>query len=179
MSEETVDVHEQSNGDGSNADVTLADLRHEVRQLISDVGRPIRRVSLRAGTAVIEVEWESSGAVTEAPAHAQAAAPQQYQAPATGSGPEPAAEPAADRHRIAAPLVGTFYSAPSPGAEPFVNVGDVVQPGRQVAIVEAMKLMNAVTADRAGTVVSVEVSDGEFVEFGQTLIVIEPADGSE
>ncbi|MEV6984540.1 acetyl-CoA carboxylase biotin carboxyl carrier protein [Sphaerisporangium sp. NPDC051017] len=176
MSEETVDVHEQSNGDGLNGDVTLADLRHEVRQLISDVGRPIRRVSLRAGTAVIEVEWESSGQVAEAPAAAPAAPAREQHAPAA---PAAEAEPAADRHRIVAPLVGTFYGAPSPGAEPFVSVGDVVQPGKQVAIVEAMKLMNAVTADRAGTVVSVEVSDGEFVEFGQTLIVIEPADGSE
>ncbi|GII63039.1 hypothetical protein Skr01_31240 [Sphaerisporangium krabiense] len=176
MSEELGDVvHEEKNGE-----VTLADLRHEVRQLISDVGRPIRRVSLKAGTAVIEVEWESSadGAAAEASRPAPAAPPRDQQAAAPAP-PPPAAEQAPDRHRIVAPLVGTFYGAPSPGAEPFVGVGDVVQAGKQVAIVEAMKLMNAVTADRSGTVVSIEVSDGEFVEYGQTLIVIEPADGPE
>ena len=76
-------------------------------------------------------------------------------------------------------LVGTFYRAPEPGAAPFVEVGDIVEAGQDVAIIEAMKMMNRVQTDRAGRVVEILVEDGETVEFEQPLIVIEPADDSE
>lgn len=172
MSAEAVNVAQEI----SSGDATLADLRRELHHLIAGVGRPIHRVSLRSGASVIEVEWEPSGGGGEPAEHALAGT-------ATPDQPRdqriPDAEPAANQHRIVAPLVGTYYSAPAPGAEPFVSVGDLVQPGKQVAIVEAMKLMNAVTADCAGRVVAIEVNDGEMVEFGQTLIVIEPGDGAE
>ena len=158
-------------------EVTLADLRQEVRHLIADVGRPIRRVSLRAGDSVIEVEWENDGGgagtgATDAAPAGVVPAPREVQGPVVEAASH-------DQHRIVAPLVGTFYGAPSPGAEPFVSVGDVVQPGQQVAIIEAMKLMNSVAADRGGRVVSVEVKDGEMVEFGQALVVLEPVDDAE
>jgi len=164
----------------------LADLREEVQKLIADVGRPVRRVSLRAGESVIELEWEPEATPTvAAPVPATAAPAPVAAAPAAAATPAPeaaapAAAPAPAGHAVVAPLVGAFYSAPSPGADPFVKVGDTVRKGQQVGIVEAMKLMNAVLADRAGTVVSIEVADGDMVEFGQPLVVLsadEPEQG--
>jgi biotin carboxyl carrier protein len=75
---------------------------------------------------------------------------------------------------VTAPLVGTFYRAPNPGAEPFVAVGQRVEPGQVVGIVEAMKVMNEITSDVAGRVVRILVEDGQPVEFGQPLIEIAP-----
>jgi len=73
---------------------------------------------------------------------------------------------------VVAPLVGTFYRAAQPGGKPFVKVGDHVEPGQQVAIVEAMKLMNPVEADRPGCVAEFLLPDGTAVEYGQALIAI-------
>jgi acetyl-CoA carboxylase biotin carboxyl carrier protein len=72
-------------------------------------------------------------------------------------------------------MVGTYYQAAEPGGSPFVEVGDKVEPGQVVCIVEAMKLMNEVVADQAGRIVEVLVRDGEPVEFGQPLIALVPA----
>ena len=86
-----------------------------------------------------------------------------------------AAAPEQDgRHPIKSPLVGTFYGASQPGADPFVKVGDVVEVGQTVAIVEAMKLMNQVEADVSGKVAEILVEDGQWVEFEQVLIYLEP-----
>lgn len=74
---------------------------------------------------------------------------------------------------IVSPMVGTFYSAPSPNAKPFVQVGDTVAPGQVVCIVEAMKLMNEIEAEVAGKVIKICVSDGEAVEYGQVLMYVE------
>jgi acetyl-CoA carboxylase biotin carboxyl carrier protein len=71
--------------------------------------------------------------------------------------------------------VGTFYRAPEPGSAPFVEVGDVVAWGQQLAIIEAMKLMNAIEADCDGRVVEIPVADGSPVEFDQPLVLIDPA----
>jgi|SRR5579875_2439395 len=76
---------------------------------------------------------------------------------------------------VTAPLVGVFYCAPGPGQPPFVSVGDRIEAGRQVGIVEAMKMMNEVVTPQAGTVREVHVPDGEVVEYGQVLVTIEPA----
>ena len=102
------------------------------------------------------------------PPMAMAAAP--TAAPQTA----PAAAPAADTGKsIKSPIVGTFYSAPSPTKPPFVKVGDKVSEGDTVCIVESMKVMNEIQADISGTVKSIAVKDGEAVEFGQPLIIIE------
>ncbi|NUT95497.1 MAG: acetyl-CoA carboxylase biotin carboxyl carrier protein subunit, partial [Saccharothrix sp.] len=77
---------------------------------------------------------------------------------------------------VRSPLVGTFYAAPNPGAAPFVQVGDIVRAGDQVALVEAMKLLNPITADRSGKVTAIHVADGEMVEFEQVLLELEPVD---
>ena len=74
---------------------------------------------------------------------------------------------------ISSPMVGTYYSAPSPSAKPFVTVGQHVNKGDTVGIIEAMKIMNQIEADHSGTVVEILVTDGEAVEFGQALIVIQ------
>ena len=74
---------------------------------------------------------------------------------------------------LTSPMVGTFYRAPSPGADPFVKVGDTVKKGQVVCIIEAMKLLNEVEADMDGTVKEVCVENGQPVEFGQSLFIIE------
>lgn len=95
-------------------------------------------------------------------------------APAAAPQTAPAAAPAADTGKsIKSPIVGTFYSAPSPTKPPFVKVGDKVSEGYTVCIVESMKVMNEIQADISGTVKSIAVKDGEAVEFGQPLIIIE------
>lgn len=75
-------------------------------------------------------------------------------------------------HEVTAPMVGVFYAAPSPGAEPFVEVGAQVREGDTLCVIEAMKLMNEVVAERDGEVVDICVSDGELVEFGATIMKI-------
>ena len=74
---------------------------------------------------------------------------------------------------VAAPMVGTFYAASSPGAAPYVQVGDRVNEGDTLCIIEAMKMMNQIEADVAGVIKSIRLQNGEPVEFGQTLIVID------
>ncbi|TMR02608.1 acetyl-CoA carboxylase biotin carboxyl carrier protein subunit, partial [Actinomadura soli] len=83
----------------------------------------------------------------------------------------------ADEH-LTSPAVGVFYHAKEPGAEPFVSVGDAVSPGQQIGIVEAMKLMIPVEADRAGTIAAVVKDDGAPVEYGEPLFALAAAEGS-
>jgi acetyl-CoA carboxylase biotin carboxyl carrier protein len=98
-------------------------------------------------------------------------------APAAAAGGEAAAAGEADnRYPVMAPLVGTFYRSSQPGAKAFVEEGDVVDKGQTVGIVEAMKIMNSVQADQGGRVAKILVADGEMVEYGQKLIILESAD---
>ena len=100
-------------------------------------------------------------------------APAGAPAPAPVQG-EPAPAPAtANTKSITSPIVGTFYSAPSPTKPPFVKVGDKVNEGDVVCIVESMKVMNEIQADVSGVVKEIAASDGEAVEFGQPLIILE------
>ncbi|PAT08477.1 acetyl-CoA carboxylase biotin carboxyl carrier protein [Corynebacterium hadale] len=116
-------------------------------------------------------------AAPAAPAPAPAA-PAVEDAPAPKA-PEPAPAPAAseapaDGVEITAPMVGTYYAAPKPGADPFVKVGDEVEVGQVLCIVEVMKLMNNIEAKVAGTVKQILVENEEAVEHGQTIMIIEP-----
>jgi acetyl-CoA carboxylase biotin carboxyl carrier protein len=86
---------------------------------------------------------------------------------------ENAAKPKSNEHVITAPMVGTFYASPSPGAKPFVEIGDEVKVGQVLCIIEAMKMMNQIEADRAGRVTSIMARNGDPVEFGQPLFVVE------
>jgi acetyl-CoA carboxylase biotin carboxyl carrier protein len=76
-------------------------------------------------------------------------------------------------HTVTSPMVGTFYSAPSPGAKSFVEIGSEVKPGQVLCIIEAMKMMNQIESDKAGHVTSILAKNGEPVEFGQALFIIE------
>ena len=105
-----------------------------------------------------------------APAPAPVAAPAPAEAPAAEAA-APAAAPAADNAGVS-PMVGPFYRAPSPEASSFVEVGQTVRVGDVLCIVEAMKMMNQIEADRAGTVTAIHVENGEAVEFDQPLISI-------
>lgn len=97
---------------------------------------------------------------------------------ANGQGmPADTAEPAKDKPvTIDAPMVGTFYASPAPGEPPFVSEGDMVEPNQTVCIVEAMKLMNEVTAKYACVIEKILVGNGEPVEFGQPLFIVRPSD---
>ncbi|WP_336365790.1 acetyl-CoA carboxylase biotin carboxyl carrier protein [Marinobacter sp. C2H3] len=103
-----------------------------------------------------------------APAHYAAPAP----APAEAPAPAPAAPAEPTGHTVKSPMVGTFYRAPSPTAASFVEVGQTVNKGDVICIVEAMKMMNQIESDKAGTVTEILVENGQPVEFDQPLVVI-------
>jgi acetyl-CoA carboxylase biotin carboxyl carrier protein len=89
------------------------------------------------------------------------------------SQPAPAA-PEISGHTVESPMVGTFYEAPSPGAKPFVQVGQRVESGDTLCIIEAMKILNQIEADASGVIKSMLVENGQPVEYGQPLFVIDP-----
>ena len=82
-------------------------------------------------------------------------------------------EPSTVGQSLTSPMVGTYYSAPSPTAKPFITIGQHVKQGDTIGIVEAMKIMNQIEAEKSGTVLQILVKDGEAVEFGQPLIIVE------
>lgn len=133
-----------------------------------------------SGIAEIEIhEGEESVRISRASqVVAQAAAPVAA-APVAAPAPAPAAEPAAaapaepSGHKVTSPIVGTLYRAPSPNAKAFVEVGSQVQVGDTLCIIEAMKIMNQIEADKAGTIKAILVENGQPVEFGQPLFIIE------
>jgi acetyl-CoA carboxylase biotin carboxyl carrier protein len=153
--------------DPSDAGSGLAALRRQLRQLTAELGGPPRRVRMSCGDVLLEIEWQPAvpapDGPTDRPAH-----------PPTPPGTAAPAETAARRPTVVSPLVGTFYRAPEPGAAPYVEVGDAIEAGQVIGIVEAMKLMNQVTAEQAGLVVEVLVDDGQPVEFEQPLVALAP-----
>ena len=94
-------------------------------------------------------------------------------AAAPAAAPAPAAPPEPKGHQLKSPMVGTFYRAPSPGAPPFIEVGQQVTKGQTLCIIEAMKLLNEIESDATGTVKAVLVENGQPVEYGQPLFTIE------
>jgi acetyl-CoA carboxylase biotin carboxyl carrier protein len=139
-----------------------------------------------SGVAEIEIkEGEEALRISRLPTHL-AAAPMVAAAPVSVPMPAPAtapraiapatAAPAAARpseHMVTAPMVGTYYAAPSPGAKEFVQIGDEVSAGQVLCVIEAMKMMNQIEAEEAGTVKAILVRNGEPVEFGQPLFILE------
>jgi acetyl-CoA carboxylase biotin carboxyl carrier protein len=133
-----------------------------------------------SGIAELEIsEGEERVRITRSlPGHAQAnaasaTAPVTSLIPAASPAPTaPAAAPEAEGHVVKSPMVGTFYRSASPGAKPFVEVGDSVQVGDPLCIIEAMKLMNEIEADQAGSVKAILIENGQPVEYGQPLIII-------
>ena len=108
------------------------------------------------------------------------AAPVMMAAPAAGvaapqaAAPAPAATPAVEEtgHQVKSPMVGTFYRASSPGAKAFVEIGSQVKEGETICIIEAMKILNEIEADKTGTITQILVENGQAVEYGQPLFVI-------
>jgi acetyl-CoA carboxylase biotin carboxyl carrier protein len=145
-----------------------------------------------SGIAEIEItEGEESVRISRYSAHAPAAAapvvaaapvaaPMAAAAPAAATAAPaaaPAEAPEEDGFEVTAPMVGTFYSASSPGAAAYVQVGDRVSEGDTLCIIEAMKMMNQIEADVSGVVKSIRIQNGEPVEFGQVLFVIDQRQG--
>jgi acetyl-CoA carboxylase biotin carboxyl carrier protein len=127
----------------------------------------------KAATAVARGSVEPAAV---APAHTPAAVPAAVPAGVSAAAEvAPPAAPAEELHTVKSPIVGTFYASPSPDAAPFVHVGDSVQQGQVVCIVEAMKLMNEIESDVAGEIVRVLVENGQPVEYGQGLFYIRTA----
>jgi acetyl-CoA carboxylase biotin carboxyl carrier protein len=139
----------------------------------------IDEIEIKEGEEAVRIS-RNSGKFAAAPAyapapvaHAPAPAPAAASAPSSAPAPEaPAEAPAPAGHVVASPMVGTFYRAPSPTAQPFVEVGQTVKVGDVLCIVEAMKMMNQIEADRAGKVEAILVENGEPVEFDQPLVSI-------
>jgi acetyl-CoA carboxylase biotin carboxyl carrier protein len=173
------------NQDQSMIESTWAEARDLVRRL---EGTSVQRFAVKAGEYEIEIE---RGAVVQAsPADGGADVPavsgHVAHGATVGLGVAPAARGASGafsvsldqadlRIPVLAPLVGTFYEAAQPGQKAFASVGDVVEPGQTVCIVEAMKLMNEVATGEGGTVAEILVKNGEPVEFEQVLMYLEPA----
>ena len=110
--------------------------------------------------------------VASAPVVAAAPAPAPAAPAAAPAAPAAAEEPAVTGTPITSPMVGTFYRAPNPGAEPFVKVGDRVEIGQTLCIIEAMKLLNEIEAETAGVIKEICVENAQPVEFGQPLFII-------
>jgi acetyl-CoA carboxylase biotin carboxyl carrier protein len=129
-------------------------------------------------TGLTEIEYERDGISVRVARHLSVAAPRARTADVSFAAPTaavPAAllDPAQHPGVIASPMVGTAYRSPEPGARPFVDVGSQVKAGEPLVIIEAMKTMNQIPAPRSGTVIQVLVEDGQPVEYGQPLMIIE------
>lgn len=160
---------------------------NEVAALMEDHGLTRVRLSEEDGRVVelermtaptpeaiaVPVAAPMTAAVTPAAAPAAPAvtAPTEVPAPAAETAPAPTAS---NTISVEAPMVGVFYAAPSPGADPFVSVGSTVHVGDTLCIIEAMKLMNEVVAEAGGTIAEICVQDGDLVEFGSCIMKIVP-----
>jgi len=120
----------------------------------------------RTGPAVAGPAGHAPQGYTAIPGAAPPAAP----APAAAAPPEPEAQ--AEGHVVRSPMVGTFYRCSAPGAKPFVEVGQAVKSGETLCIIEAMKLLNEIEADRDGTVKAILVENGQPVEYGEPLVIL-------
>jgi len=149
-------------------------------ELLDETG--VAEIEIKEGEESVRISRHpSGGAFAMMPQHmmygpppAPAAAPAAAAVtPAAAAAAVAAAAAATADQTVTAPMVGTFYSAQAPGAKPFVDIGSEVKPGDVLCIIEAMKMMNQIESDKAGRIVSVLAKNGDPVEFGQPLFVIE------
>ena len=144
----------------------------EIADVMEDRGLTRVRVEEPDGTAV-ELERASAAQPVAVPMPMPSAMAAPVAAPAAApAAPEPAAAPEPQGAEVTAPMVGVFYAAPAPGDEPFVHVGSKVKAGETLCIIEAMKVLNEVTAEADGEVLEICVADGGLVEFGSCLMRI-------
>ena len=137
--------------------------------LVADSG--IAELEITEGDGKVRIVKFSQTQQPVAYAPAPAAAPA-VAAVAEAPAAAPAAAPAPQGHQVKAPMVGTFYRAPNPKSSPFVEVGQAVKEGEPLCIIEAMKLLNEIEADKSGVIKEILVENGEPVEYGQPLFVI-------
>ena len=147
-------------------------------ELLEESG--ISEIEISEGEESVRISrYPNPGTVSAQPLHyppvaAPAAVPAAAATtPPTGESPQAPAAPATRGQQVTAPMVGTFYSGPAPGAKPFVEVGSEVKPGDTLCVIEAMKMMNQIESEVSGRVVSILVENGSPVEFGQALFIIE------
>jgi len=148
--------------DGMNIDTALV---RELAEMLAETG--LTQIEVEDGDRKIKVSRQ--GSVAAAPVYAAAPAP--VAAPAAAAA-APAPAPAEDPGAVKSPMVGTVYLSPEPGAAPFVSVGQAVKAGETLLIIEAMKVMNPITAPNAGTLKAILVDNAQPVEFDQPLVVI-------
>jgi len=164
---------EPSKGDKGGAMRIDPALVRELAQLLSD--NELTEIEVQDGERRIKVTREPAPVIAAAPA---ALAPAAAAAPALTAPPMHAKEDVGEAaqelagHAVKSPMVGTAFLSPQPGADPFIKVGDAVKAGDTLLIVEAMKVMNPITAPEGGVVKKMLVSDGQPVEFDQPLVVI-------
>ncbi len=149
-----------------------------------DIRKVKKLIELLEESGIAELEIHEGEESVRISRHSSASAPVpvSYAAAPAAPAAAPSAAPAAESttedalpsgHVVTSPMVGTYYSAPSPGAKPFVSVGDTVAEGDTVCIVEAMKILNQIEADASGTVKAILVENAQPVEYGQPLMIIE------
>jgi acetyl-CoA carboxylase biotin carboxyl carrier protein len=153
--------------------VGLAELRRLIR-LVQRTGIGELEVSSGARTVRIAAQSHLPVNAGHSPAAAFAAAPERTAPAAVGTAPS-APLVTENLVTLTSPMVGTFYQAPAPDADPYVESGDLVEVGQTVCIIEAMKLMNEIESEHRGRVVKILVENAQPVEFGQKLFLIEPA----
>lgn len=167
--------------------MTIEEIRELIHVVCSsgiaelEVQRGENRVWIKrtAGSVVAEVPVAASSmpaaavpvtpAIAAPPESVTVAAPQAAPPAGTPDLTDPTLQP------VKSPIVGTFYEAPAPGAEPFVRVGDLIQPGKVLCIIESMKLMNEIEAEISGTIVKRLVENGQPVEYGEVLFLVKPS----
>ena len=142
-------------------------------ELLEESG--VAEIEIHEGEESVRISRHASGAPVVAAPPVMAAAPAPAAAAASAAPVEsaPAVPEVPAGHTVNSPMVGTFYRASSPGAAPFVEVGQRVNVGETLCIIEAMKMLNQIEADKAGTVTAILVENAEPVEYGQPLVVIE------
>ena len=159
-------------GGARSAGFELAELRRLI-DLVQQTG--IGELEVTTGGRTVRIAAQAGSvpvATMTADASADAGAPASAAAAAASGGPTSTAGPAA--LAITSPMVGTFYRAPAPDADPYIEVGDMVSVGQTVCIVEAMKLMNEIESEVKGRVVRILVENAQPVEYGQKLFLVEP-----
>jgi acetyl-CoA carboxylase biotin carboxyl carrier protein len=140
-------------------------------ELLEESG--IAEIEIKEGEEALRISRMPPGAMTHAMSPV-ASIPMTAPLQVAAKGPsESPAKPKPNEHVITAPMVGTYYASPSPGAKPFIEMGDEIKLGQVLCIIEAMKMMNQIEADKAGRVTSIMARNGDPVEFGQPLFVVE------
>lgn len=138
-------------------------------ELIQETG--IAEIEIHEGEESVRISRESARMAAPLPATAHPAAP--LPAQAENSQTAIVVPSGTKQHEVRAPMVGTVYLSPSPGAKPFIRAGQTVKQGDTLCLIEAMKMFNQIEADHAGTIISILIEDGMPVEFNQPLVVIE------